>query len=185
MPDELLDVVSPNDTVIGRELRSVIHERGLTHRGVHIFLFTADGRLLVQQRSRQRDTAPLALDCSVSEHVKSGEDFVQAALRGLNEELGIVQTTLSRVVYFTFCYGPNDNKISQLFEGVVVSPDSVHFDPQEVERVTYHTLPELLALHDTKTAQFSTWFEQLLLWYGRRPCQLDILEAGQGRFQPT
>jgi 16S rRNA (adenine1518-N6/adenine1519-N6)-dimethyltransferase len=184
MPDELLDVVSQDDTVIARELRSVVHERGLTHRGVHVFLFTPDGQLLVQQRSRHRDTAPLALDCSVSEHVKSGEDFPLAALRGLEEELGIVQATLSRVAYFEFCYGPNDNKISQLFEGVV-HPDSVHIDPQEVERVIYHSLPELLAIRDAKTAQFSLWFEQLLLWYGRRPCQLRILEAHHGRFQPA
>ncbi len=184
MPDELLDVVSQDDTVIGREPRSVVHERGLIHRGVHVLLFTPEGQLLVQQRSRHRDTAPLALDCSVSEHVKSGEDFMQAALRGLDEELGVVQPTLSRVVYFTFCYGPNDNKISQLFEGVV-RPDSVHFDHQEVEGVTYHSLPELLAIRDAKTPQFSIWFEQLLLWYGRRPCQLRILEAHQGLFQPA
>jgi isopentenyldiphosphate isomerase len=184
MPDELLDVVSPNDTVIGRELRSVIHERGLPHRGVHVFLFTPDGQLLVQQRSRHRDTAPLGLDCSVSEHVKSGEEFIEAAQRGLNEELGIAELTLSRVVYFTYRYGPNDNKISQLFEGVV-RPDSVHFDPEEVERVLYHSLPELLAIREAKTAQFSTWFEQLVLWYGRKPCELKILEAGQGLFQPA
>jgi isopentenyldiphosphate isomerase len=184
MPDELLDVVSQDDTVIGRQLRSVVHQRGLTHRGVHVFLFTADGRLLVQQRSRHRDTAPSALDCSISEHVKSGEDFLPAALRGLEEELGIVQATLSRVVYFSFCYGPNDYKISQLFEGVV-RPDSVHIDPEEVERVTYHSLPELLAIRDAKTAQFSSWFEQLLLWYSRRPCQLCILEARHGLFQPA
>jgi len=184
MPDEFLDVVSHNDTVIGRQLRSVVHERGLTHRGVHVFLFTPDGRLLVQQRSRHRDTAPSALDCSVSEHVKSGEDFPLAALRGLDEELGIAQATLSRVVYFAFCYGPNDNKISQLFEGVV-RPDSVHIDPQEVERVTYHSLPELLAIRDAKTALFCRWFEQLLLWYCRKPCQLRILEARHGLFRPA
>ena len=184
MPDELLDVVSQDDTVIGREPRSVVHERGLTHRGVHVFLFTPDGRLLVQQRSRHSDTAPLALDCSVSEHVKSGEDFPIAALRGLKEELGIVQATLSQVVYFAYCYGPNDNKISQLFEGVV-RPDAVHIDHQEVERVSYHSLLELLAIRDAKSAPYSSWFEQLLLWYGHRPCQLRILEAHQGLFQPA
>jgi isopentenyldiphosphate isomerase len=184
MQDELLDIVSPNDTVIGQQLRSVVHKRGLIHRGVHVFLFTPDGRLLVQKRSQHRDAAPSALDCSVSEHVKSGEDFPLAALRGLEEELGIAQATLSRVVYFTFCYGPNDNKISQLFEGVV-RPDSVHIDHQEVERVTYHTLPELLAIREAKAAQFSRWFEQLLLWYARKPCQLRILEAHPGLFQPA
>ena len=119
-----------------------------------------------------------------SQSIKSGEDFPLAALRGLEEELGIVQATLSRVAYFEFCYGPNDNKISQLFEGVV-HPDSVHIDPQEVERVFYHSLPELLAIRDARTAQFSRWFEQLLLWYGRRPSQLRILEMHHGLFQPA
>ena len=183
MPDELLDVVSQDDMVVARELRSVVHTRGLIHRGVHVFLFTPDGQLLVQQRSRHRDTAPLALDCSVSEHVKSGEDFPSAAQRGLQEELGIVQVTLSRVAYFQFCYGPNDNKISQLFEGVLHS-ESVHSDSQEVERVFCQSLPELLSIREAKTAQFSSWFEQLLLWYSRRPCQLHILEAHPGLFQP-
>lgn len=184
MSDEFIDVVSQDDTIIARELRSVVHERGLTHRGVHVFLFTPDGRLLVQQRSRHRDTAPLALDCSVSEHVKSGEDFSMAARRGLMEELGISETTLSWVAYFEFCYGPNDNKISQLFEGVVL-PDAVQIDIQEVDRVMYYSLPELLAIRDAKSAQFSRWFEQLLLWYARKPSQLHILKAQPGRFQPS
>ncbi len=48
MSDELFDVVDENNIVIGQEWRSIVHQRGLWHRGVHVFLFTCDGKLLVQ-----------------------------------------------------------------------------------------------------------------------------------------
>ena len=63
--DELLDIVDDNDDVIGQELRSIIHQRGLQHRGVHVFLFTGDGKLLVQKRSKDRAASPSAWDCSI------------------------------------------------------------------------------------------------------------------------
>jgi isopentenyldiphosphate isomerase len=89
MPEELIDIVNNNDIVISQEFRSFAHRHGLQHRGVHVLLGTPEGRLLVQQRSKYQDTFPLALDCSVSEHVKAGEGYQQAAERGLQEELGI------------------------------------------------------------------------------------------------
>ena len=89
MPDELFDVIDEEDKVIGQEMRSVVHQRGLWHRGVHVLLFIQDEKLLVQQRSKDRVHSPLALDCSVSEHVKAGEDYFTAAVRGLQEEMGV------------------------------------------------------------------------------------------------
>ena len=83
MPDEMLDIVDAKDKVIGAELRSLVHARGLWHRGVHVFLFDGRGRLLVQKRSANRRQYASLLDCSVSEHVKAGEDYPTAAARGL------------------------------------------------------------------------------------------------------
>ena len=100
MPDEWFDVVDEHDHVIDRELRSTVHHRGLWHRGAHVLLFTQDGRLLVQQRSRDRLQAPLALDCSVSEHVKAGEDYYKAAMRGLQEEMGVAGVEIHPLVKF-------------------------------------------------------------------------------------
>jgi isopentenyldiphosphate isomerase len=62
-------------------MRAVVHQLGLQHRGIHIFLVTLEGKLLVQQRGRHRGISPLALDCSVSEHVKAGEGYPEAAAR--------------------------------------------------------------------------------------------------------
>jgi isopentenyldiphosphate isomerase len=142
MPDELLDVINDDDLVIAQEMRSVVHRQGLQHRGVHIFLVTPGGQLLVQQRSRNQDTFPMALDCSVSEHVKAGEDYRIAADRGLAEELGLYGIHIHALVKFKMIYGPNDFEICQLYEGSI-EPIQVHYDPLEVEEITYYHLKEL------------------------------------------
>src|SRR5690606_41586717 len=89
MTEELLDIVDDNDHVIGQESRTIVHQRGLQHRGVHVFLFTDDGKMLIQKRSADRAASPSLLDCSISEHVKAGEDYHDAAIRGMKEELGV------------------------------------------------------------------------------------------------
>ena len=175
MPDELFDVVNENDIVIGQEMRSVVHQRGLWHRGVHVFLFTEEDQLLVQQRSRDRVHAPLALDCSVSEHVKAGEDYYTAAVRGLKEEMGVQGLDLEWLVKFKMHYGPNDNEISQLYKGPV-NPAAVRFDPVEIERVEYYSLDELQEILGKENHNFSYWFEQILQWYLGKPSAMNILE---------
>ena len=176
MADELLDVVNDDDIVIAQEMRSIVHRLGLKHRGVHVFLVTLDGHLLVQQRSRHRDTFPLALDCSVSEHVKAGEDYQQAADRGLAEELGIRGAHTHALVKFNMAYGLNDFEICLLYEGIV-NPAQVRFGPSEVESIAYYHLEELDKLIQGGEVVFSGWFVQLIQWYLNKPTQMNLLET--------
>src|SRR5689334_18473687 len=107
--DELLDIVNDEDIVIDQKMRSTVHELGLQHRGVHVLLFTRDGKLLVQKRSADRAACPSSLDCSVSEHVKAGESYVDAALRGMKEEMGLEEIDIHPLAKIKMNYGPNDN----------------------------------------------------------------------------
>ena len=176
MADELLDIVNDNDVVIAQEMRSIVHRRGLQHRGVHVFLVTPQGKLLVQQRSWQQVAFPLALDCSVSEHVKAGENYRQAAQRGLVEELGIKDVHIHALVKFRMVYGPNDLEVCVLYEGSV-DPTQVRFDPLEVKEIAYFDLEELEVLLRTDRSVFSGWFVQLLNWYLYKPSELKILRC--------
>jgi len=175
MPDELFDIIDEEDNVIGQEMRSIVHQRGLWHRGVHVLLFTQEEKLLVQQRSKDRVHAPLALDCSVSEHIKAGEDYYAAALRGLNEEMGVDGIVLERLIKFKMNYGPNDNEISELYKGIV-DPAVIQFDPVEIERVDYHSLDELQEMLENENHNFSYWFEQILRWYFGKTSALHVLK---------
>lgn len=98
MDDEYLDLVDRNDQVIGKELRSKIYAgelpKNATIRVVNILLFNSKGELLVPKRSKNRKIYPDCYDFSCGEHVMAGEDYEAAALRGLEEELGICDVRL-------------------------------------------------------------------------------------------
>jgi isopentenyl-diphosphate delta-isomerase type 1 len=177
MPDELFDIIDENDQVIGQKMRSTVHQHGLWHRGVHVLLFTQDERLLVQQRSKNKSQSPLAYDCSVSEHVITGEGYFDAAIRGLSEELSLTNIEITPLVKFKMNYGPNDNEISMIYKGYV-APEQVRFDPTEIERVDYFTLSELQMRMNDETTKFSYWLEQILLWLLDKPSALQVLDNG-------
>jgi isopentenyldiphosphate isomerase len=176
--EEFLDIVAENNQVIGQEKRSVVHQSGLWHRGVHIFLFTPEHNLVIQQRSKRRKQSPGALDCSVSEHLKAGESYLAGAIRGLQEELGIKQAPLRRLVQFKMNYGPGDNMISTLYEGTV-DKEAIRIDANEIERIIYHSLSEAETLLAQGEVLYSRWFEQLLLWHLGKSSEIQVIDNHQ------
>ncbi|HET7144487.1 MAG TPA: NUDIX domain-containing protein [Anaerolineales bacterium] len=176
MPDELLDIVDDNDLLVDQQLRSAVHELGLQHRGVHVFLFTLEGKMLIQKRSADRIHFPSALDCSVSEHVKSGESYFNAAIRGMKEELGLTILEIKPIVKFKMNYGINDNEISTLYEGVV-DPEKVSFDLDEIEQITYLSADEIHEMMMDANINFCGWFVDLMKWYWGDPAKLTVLKA--------
>jgi isopentenyl-diphosphate delta-isomerase type 1 len=178
MAAEYLDVVNEDNQVTGQASRQVIHASGWWHRGVHVFLFTPDGKLLVQKRGRAQDTYPGALDCSVSEHLKVGETYRAAALRGLREELGLPAIQLTRLLQFRMNYGPGDNMINELYKGILGGA-ALRINPQEIARIAYYTLPELEEMMRAGETPFSSWFVQLLRWYTGKPTTLQVLSSSR------
>lgn len=87
--EERFDVVDPNDVVIRSEPRSVVHRERLLHRAIHVFVFNSKGQLYLQRRSMTKDTAPGRWVSSCSGHVDSGEEYDVAAVRELEEEIGL------------------------------------------------------------------------------------------------
>jgi len=173
--DELLDIVNDEDIVTGQEMRSTVHELGLQHRGVHVFLYSEAGKMLIQKRSADRASSPSMLDCSISEHVKAGESYLDAAIRGMKEELGVTGIEIHPLVTFRMNYGFNDNEISTLYEGVI-DPDKVIFDPVEIEEVGYYSISELKEMIKEGNLKFCGWFVEILNWYSKKPANLKVLD---------
>ncbi|MBK1827598.1 16S rRNA (adenine(1518)-N(6)/adenine(1519)-N(6))-dimethyltransferase RsmA [Haloferula rosea] len=88
--DELFDVVDESDEVVGEATRAEVHEKGLIHRAVHVFAINHRGELLLQLRSRLKDAHPGVWDSSVAGHLDRGENYRDAAIREMEEEMGIV-----------------------------------------------------------------------------------------------
>lgn len=88
--DDLLPVVDELDRVVGEAPRRQVHIGKLRHRAVHVVVEDGKGRVLLQLRSRNKDSYPLWWDISVGGHVDVGEEYNEAANREIVEELGIV-----------------------------------------------------------------------------------------------
>lgn len=87
--EELFDVVNEQDEVIHQAPRSEVHRMGWKHRAVHIMVQDPLGRVYLQKRSALKDCHPGTWDTSCSGHVDAGETYDIAAIRELEEELGI------------------------------------------------------------------------------------------------
>ena len=90
MKEEFLEVYSPEGTKTGqKKSKSEIHRKGLFHSTVHVWIFTEDGNILIQKRSKKKELNPGVWDVSVAGHVKFNENIKKAAKRETLEETGI------------------------------------------------------------------------------------------------
>ena len=172
MTEEYFDIVDENNEIIGQELRRIVHQTGLWHRGVHVFLFAPDDKLLVQKRSQTCDTFPGTLDCSVSEHLKPGESYLKGAIRGLKEELGVEGISLTRLIQFKMIYGPNDNEFSEVYKGGL-DGITITMDPHEVDEIGFYSIPELEEIMAKGKPPIAPWFIQLIRWNTGKPTEMD------------
>jgi isopentenyldiphosphate isomerase len=84
----LVDVTDSEGFLTGTTLPlATVHDRGLWHRVVHVWLYT-DTHLLFQRRKDASEVLPRSLDASVSGYVLAGEQPREAAVRALEHELG-------------------------------------------------------------------------------------------------
>ena len=90
MKEEFLEVYSPEGTKTGqKKSKSEIHRIGLFHSTVHVWIFTEEGNILIQKRSKKKELNPGVWDVSVAGHVKFNENIKKAAKRETLEETGI------------------------------------------------------------------------------------------------
>lgn len=86
---EMIDVVTKDGEPTGQVVsKQKAHEQGLWHRDVHVWV-TNGTHMLQQQRDWEKDIMPGQWDISASGHVGQGESYLAAAVRELEEEVGM------------------------------------------------------------------------------------------------
>lgn len=101
--DELIDILDSNGDLTGKTvMKSEAHKNGWFHATVHIWFYTTNGKVLLQQRGKNKETHPLLWDVSVAGHVASGEEIEISAIREIEEEIGltVTKTDLKKIGVF-------------------------------------------------------------------------------------
>jgi len=88
--DELIDILSPEGKFTGKTaLKSVAHKNGYYHATIHVWLYTKQSEVLMQQRGFNKKTYPGLWDVSVAGHIHASETVEQGAIREVEEEVGL------------------------------------------------------------------------------------------------
>ncbi|MGB5555354.1 MAG: NUDIX domain-containing protein [Flavobacteriaceae bacterium] len=92
--DERIDILDSEGNFTGKTtMKSEAHLKGLFHDTVHVWFYTKNAKILIQQRAENKDTHPLLWDVSVAGHVGAGENMETSAVREVQEEIGLSITT--------------------------------------------------------------------------------------------
>ena len=94
MGAEYLDIRDSNGKPTGEvKERTLVHRDGDIHGTAHVWLvrYKENGKfdILLQKRAAGKDAYAGCYDISSAGHIPSGQDFLESALRELEEELGI------------------------------------------------------------------------------------------------
>jgi isopentenyl-diphosphate delta-isomerase len=133
--------------------RKEVHKQGLWHRSIGLWLFTGDGRVIVQKRSMLKDTNPGKWQMSVAGHVSSGQSVIEAVLAEASEELGL--NLRPEDLMFVGClsksesgkterFGPYiDREYKFLYISRITSDVPLSLNRSEVERIELRNLDEV------------------------------------------
>ena len=125
---ELFDVVDEDGEPTGETVeRTLAHSQGIRHRTSHVWLLRRrQGRveILLQKRSRNKDSFPGYYDISSAGHIPAGVDYISSAMRELKEELGeealpeeLLYCGVRHIRYEENFYGKpfRDNQVSRVY----------------------------------------------------------------------
>jgi len=164
MTKEYLDIVDENDNVIGRDTRENIWKKELEHnvRVINVFIFNSKGKLLLPKRSMDRRISPGCYDFSCGEHVLSGEDYYDAAIRGLKEELGITNAKIVELGKLT----PKDgvNCFMKVYR-LIYDDDLANYDRNGIKNLYWYDLKTIQQMIKGDKNKFKDDFAIVLEWY--------------------
>jgi len=158
---EELILVDENDRIVGTMSKADCHDGdGVLHRAFSVFLFDADGRLLIQQRVAEKRLWPLYWANSCCSHPRAGEETEEAVPRRLDEELG-VSADVEYVYKFQYQarFGPqgSENELCRVYIGRV-DKDRLKINPLEIADWKFLAPDEVDALVADEEADVTPWF---------------------------
>lgn len=159
MKEEVI-LVDEKDQEIGTMEKMQAHEEARLHRAISIFIFNSAGKLLLQKRASHKYHSGGLWTNSCCTHPRPGENVQDAAVRRLDEEMGMD----SELFYgFSFIYkAPFDNGLTEYeydhtFIGVSDEEPVLNFS--EAEDFKYEYLQDIIDDFEVNPHLYTEWFK--------------------------
>lgn len=164
--EEKVVLVNAKDEVLGLMNKLEAHQKGLLHRAFSVFLFDKEGRMLLQKRASSKYHSPNQWTNACCSHPRGNETYQNAAIRRLQEELGISCHLEKK---FDFIYKANvggglwEHELDTVFTGVFEG--EFNLNPDEVSEIRYISWGDLEREIEEKPETFTEWFKIILKEY--------------------
>ena len=162
--DMLIDQVDDHDRPVRSIPRSSVFSAKAGFRVSHVFVFNESNQLLLQRIARSRERHPGYWGSSVAAYVFSGEDYISAAERRINEELGITHVDV-QLIGKTAMRDDGCTKFISLFTATSNGP--FQFDRNHIDELQFVSLPQIQEMLRTHERQFTPTFAHVLDLYLR------------------
>jgi len=167
---EQVILVDEHDVLTGTMEKMAAHEKAVLHRAFSVFIFNAQGEMLLQQRAKEKYHSGGLWTNSCCSHPRPGEETRSAATRRLREELGF-ETPLEKI--FDFVYKADfDNGLTEYeFDHVFVGyyDGEINPDKKEVSDYVYLSMQQIADVLQTEPATYTAWFHiafpKVLQWW--------------------
>lgn len=157
---EELILVDTNDDEQGFLSKAECHDgSGRLHRAFSLFLFDAEGRLLLQQRAVSKRLWPGFWSNTCCSHPRRGETMEVATRRRLRDELNI-EASVEFVYKFRYqaAFGDagSENELCHVYLGKV--PAQVRPNEHEIAAIRFVSPGELADEFESRPERFTPWF---------------------------
>ena len=137
-----------------------VHERGLKHLAISVFLI-ANGKILMQRRALSKYHTPGLWANTCCTHPHWQEDTMTAAVRRLDDELGITNVTLQQrgSIEYRADVPPNliEHEVADIFVGNCEIDHPITPNPDEVMETQWMSRADLKEAIATSPQSFTPW----------------------------
>lgn len=156
-------LVDENDLAIEEMNKLKAHQKGKLHRAFSIFLFNADGKMLIHQRAKHKYHGAGLWTNTCCSHPQWGENIKEGALERLNFEMGI-QCDIQKVFSFIYNSPVENNLIEYEYDHVFIGYTNNRAKPNIDEVQNYQWIYPIQLQEDIQIHpyQYTFWFKKAL-----------------------
>lgn len=142
------------------------HQKWVLHRAFSIFLFNQKGELLIQQRDIWKYHCWGLWSNTVCSHQREWEETLDASVRRLDEELGIIyeKEDLEEVGSEIYRAEFNNGLTEHEYDFIVIGKynEWVVMNPEEVMNYQWISIPDLKNDMEGNPEEYTPWFKIIM-----------------------
>lgn len=176
MTEEFVILVDEQDRELGIMEKMEAHQKGVLHRALSVLVLNSRGEMLLQKRAESKYHSGGLWTNTCCSHPRPGESTPDAAVRRLNEEMGI---SISLKSVGTFIYQANldkgltEHEFDYVFTGIFDGKPNVN--AQEVSDWKFVSLKELQLDVEKNPNHYTEWFKIILEKWNSKTISLPLV----------